>query len=134
MSTTGWSSVLPGVWATVYPQAAATWRVLVCLGKMASLVSGATQHLDAGGYSLNSLPKALSQISPQAFLVHSTPTPFAGVQGKWLQMKFYALVLEMALCFSQSPSLAECSNLATLCTWMLSVLFWLWCYRLGISP
>ena len=83
-----------GVGAIVSPQAAAAQRGMVCLSTTATAVWGMTQHQDIGGYSLNSLTKAsVPHLSSSIFSPLCLIPAFSRAQGKWLQMKIYALAL-----------------------------------------
>ena len=73
-------------------QRAGGWRGVGLPEQECSCNMGMTQHRDLGGCSLRSLPRApVSSLSSSV----SSPLypPFAGTQGKWLQMKIYVSVL-----------------------------------------
>ena len=83
----------PGVGAIDCPQAAVTQGGVVCLSRMAAAVWVMTQDWDPVSYSLSSLPKASIPSLTSGISSPLCPLPFAGAQGKWLQMKIYALAL-----------------------------------------
>ena len=77
-------------WGYCFPSAA-IWRGVICLRDMASAVSRMIQHRDPGSCSFSSLSRATNP-SLSSSISHPLCPPSSRALGKWLQMKFRALV------------------------------------------
>ena len=90
LSSTGWSRVISVGGATGSPQADAIQRGVLYLREMAAASRGMIQHMDPGGWSLSSLPRATNTRIFSSISSLLCP-PFASIQDKWMHTNFCVL-------------------------------------------